>query len=198
MRCISVDGVWMRLLDQQPYLRAKVPVASTMTHEYKLLKSCVFCWKLPVTSKEGELERNGKDGGRDFACEPLVLIALLQVSVSYIYSRVWHPKRAVAASKCEHYTQLACSAFEDAFCRRYWSTYLFNMLFLYFLEKFSGCCGPLVLNEYGEDTSTFTLLKYLVDLRQHPPWTAVNRTVHVLSSSSASYFSYAFYTVDPL
>lgn len=67
----------MRLLDQQPYLRAKMPEASTMTHEYKLLKTGVFRWKLPVMSKVGEQETNGKDGGRDFACEPLVLIALL-------------------------------------------------------------------------------------------------------------------------
>lgn len=40
-----------------------------------------------------------------------------------------------------------------------------------------------MLNKYGEDTSTFTFLKYLPGLRQHPPWTAVNRaTVHVLCS----------------
>lgn len=68
-----------------------------MTHEYKLLKSGVFCWKLPVTSEDGEQESKCEKEGRmegDFACEPLILIVLLQVSASYIYSR-----GAVAAPK---------------------------------------------------------------------------------------------------
>lgn len=50
-------------------------------------------------SKDREKERKcekegGRHGGRVFACEPLVLIVLLQVSVSYNYSR-----EAVAAPK---------------------------------------------------------------------------------------------------
>lgn len=75
------------------------------------------------------------------------------------------------------------------------------MLFLYFLERFSGCCGPPLLSEYGEDTSTFTSLKYLVGLRQHhpeQPSTELQKYMYSLSSSSTSHFSLAFYTKDSL
>ena len=90
--------------------------------------------------------------------------------------------------KYKHYTQLTSSiqykqrSFSDAFCGGgYWiEIHIFLIryfFFSWFLELFSsGCCGPPLLNEYREDTSTFTVLKYLVGLRQHPPWTAVNRT----------------------
>lgn len=154
----------------------KCPQPATMTHEYKLLKSGVFCRKLPVMSGEGERERNGEDGGRDFACEPLVLIALLQVSACYIYSRVWHTKRALADQKCEHdnivsrqHSLQAVGLLQMHFARVIEIHIFLICVFLFFLEQFSCCCCPLLLNEYGEDTSTFTFLKYLVGVHQHPP-----------------------------
>lgn len=80
----------------------KVPVSSAMTYEYKLLKSSVFNWKLPVMSEQVERESEWKKrtDGRSF-----ILIALLQVSASYSYIRDY--QGAVAVPK--HHTQQANS-----------------------------------------------------------------------------------------
>lgn len=56
----------------------------------------------------------------DFACEPLILIVLLQVSASYIYSRgaVAAPKvHTVSMQKSS--THASNEPVADAFCKRY-------------------------------------------------------------------------------
>lgn len=60
--------------------------------------------------------------------------------------------------------------------------HIFLICYFYICRsRFSGCCGPAppppLLNECGEDTATFTLLKYSAGLLRHPPRAAVNRTL---------------------
>lgn len=59
----------------------------------------------------------------DFACEPLILIVLLQVSASYIYSRgaVAAPKVNVThtVSMQKSSTHASNEPVADAFCKRY-------------------------------------------------------------------------------
>lgn len=125
-----------------------------MTYEYKLLKSSVFCWKLPVMRR-----RAGEKWGRwtplslfpILACEPQVLMALLRCQ-RFTFIVDFDTKRAIAPTKWEHSRATEISGpFADAFCRRYWNAYFLNMSFLYFLEQFSGCCATPLLSEFGED-----------------------------------------------
>lgn len=91
---ISVESVIVRSSHRwEPIL----PVASTMTHECKLLKSSVFCWKLPLTSKEGEQERKRQRRREGFCLWAFLLVALLHMPVAYINSNVWHTKQAAVA-----------------------------------------------------------------------------------------------------
>lgn len=98
-----------------------------MTHEYKLFRSSVFCWKLPVTSR-GETEGAGVQNGKDLACEPQVLMALLRVSAIYIYSSSTQNMLSLVQNENISWGHRSVGLFS---LRRHWNTYFLNVILIF-------------------------------------------------------------------